>query len=230
MTKRRLMGTSEKPRPKVLGVIELQRAEAFLLDLANRRPINQLLADTIRKLHPQNPQIVDPAKRIKRLYPEIAAPFGDDFDMWVEALYWTQIFLRLAWTAVDDRHRDWYLYEMRRQFRLAVIASMLRTTKTGFAEPTFFSEVPGPGSHLMHTDRSLIEPPEITAFEAAAYHFQSRIGQRARRCPREDCLSPYFIAPPANAKKYCSSSCANAGDKVNKNKSYLRKKAEKRIQ
>src|SRR5205809_255121 len=120
-----VMGTSEKPTVKLLGVIAPQRAEAFLLELANRRPINQLLADVIRRGDPQSPQIADHAKRIKRLYPEIAAPFDDDFEMWVEALYWTQIFLRLSWTAVDDRHRDWYLFEMRRQYRLAEIASML---------------------------------------------------------------------------------------------------------
>src|SRR5437667_747599 len=179
------MGTSEKRVAKLLGLIAPRRAEEFLKELANRYPRNQLLADVIRKADQQHAQIVNPAKRIKKLYPEMAEPFGNDFDMWVESLYWTQIFLRRAWTAHDDRHRHWYLYEMRRQYRLAVLQARLGATKTG--EPMFFSELPGPGAHLMYTHDSLIDPPEVTPFEAAAGYFQSRIGQRARYCANENC-------------------------------------------
>ena len=224
------MSTSEKSKAKIRGVIDPRRAERFLCDLANRYPINELLASEVKRRSPDHALLTKPAERIKRLYPEMAQPFGDDFPLWVEALYWTQILLRRAWTAQDDRRRNWYLYEMRRQYRDAVIHSRLRTTRTGVSEPFFFSELPGPGANLSRVDRSLIDPPETTPFELAAFHFQDRIGQRAKYCAYAECPTPYFIAPPAKARKYCSEQCSHSQDSINKNASYRRKKERRRVQ
>ena len=158
------MGTSEKRVAKVLGVIDPKRAENFLLDLANRYPVNELLAGIVRQRHPENSLIVGPAQRLRKFYPEMAEPFGDQFRIWVDAIYWTQIFLKRAWESSDDRRRQWFLYEMRSQYRNEVSRARLAGVKT---EHVILSELPGGGAHLQFIDRSLIEPPEITPFEAA---------------------------------------------------------------
>jgi hypothetical protein len=217
------MSTSDKSTSNFR--IDPARAERFLRDLANKYPVNELLAGVLKDRFPGHALIVKPAQRIRTLYPEMASPFADDLTMWAESLYWTQILLRRAWTAHDARHRNWYLYEMRKQYRDAVIQATLRTTKTEFV-----SEVPGPGANLLYTSKTLIDPPAMTPFEATADYFQSRVGDRAKYCAYAECSDPYFIAPHGKARKYCSEKCFHDGDAINKHESYLRKKAKKRTQ
>ena len=162
--------------------------------------------DNVRK----HALIAAPAERLKKKYPEMAEPFGDKFDIWVDVLYSTQIFLRRAWEANSERSRQWYLHEMRRHYRDAVIF-------TG-DDPPAPDSVPGGRFHLQYADPRLLHPPKVTPFEEAAFYFQSRIGQRARRCQNDNCGAPYFIAPPAKARKYCSPECSADADRENKRK------------
>jgi hypothetical protein len=84
--------------------------------------------------------------------------------------------LRQAWDEPDQRIRDWRIYELRRKFH----------------EET-------------NPDRKG-EPPSLTPFEQAMFHFQ-RIAGRARHCPNPTCSTPYFLATK-KGQKYCSEPCA----------------------
>jgi hypothetical protein len=94
-----VMGSGRKQGKKILGVITPERAEAFLLDIAN----------------PARVPDEDANKELLRKYPEIAKPLepgglGEQFTL-------IRIKLQRAWIARDDRHRDWHLYELRRKYR-----------------------------------------------------------------------------------------------------------------
>jgi hypothetical protein len=234
------MSTSKKSEAKVLKPITRARAERFLLDLANHNPIgdplSELLMAVVRETNPNDQRITTEAERVKKLYPEMAQPFEGTFTIWVNVLYWTQIYLRRAWTASDERSRNWYLFEMRRQYHDAAVQSRDRRAGRGVDASHypvhrlegFVAGVPGlTASSVTRMGRALIDPPELTPFEVAASYFQSRVGHRAKFCANSGCWSPYFIAPPAKARKYCSVKCSNDADAKNKHESYMRKKAGK---
>jgi hypothetical protein len=202
------MSSSSKQVNKLLGVITQARAEAFLLRLANR----DLEADPM-------------AERLRFTYPEMGAPFGTHLQLWSEALRWVQVYLRLAWRAPDDRYREWCLYEMRRYWRDSTVVVAFHTEEPRITHD-IFSAVPAPGIDPSLVDKRMIEPPNITAFEAAAFYFQSRIGDLAKYCGNPHCREPYFIADK-RSQKFCSEKCAGSGNRESKRKWWRNNKAKK---
>lgn len=190
------MGSSRRTGSKILGVIEPARAEAFLLKLANTHPLNDAVAE-----------------KLSLSYPEMAQPCGGRLSL--ETLTWAQAYLQRAWRAPNDRHREWYLHEMRRQYREAVVMTGFREMKA--QPPVVFSLAPGFGTSVQQVDPRLIEPPAVTPFEAAVFYLQSRIGDRAKYCGHQDCPAPYFIAIK-RWQKFCSEKCAGPANRESKRK------------
>lgn len=205
-----LMSSSGKSSGKILGVITPARAEAFLTRLANRN-----LEKDIEKL--------------KLAYPEMTEPLEGRPQQWGDPLYWVQIYLRSAWTAPDDRTRDWYLYELRRHYRDATTEASLSRENPKLAHD-FFSAIPAPGIQQELVDERFLQPPpEKTPFEAAVSYFQDKIGNRAKHCAHDDCPEPYFIAEK-RWQKFCSEACAGPANRESKRKWWKDNRAKGGIQ
>jgi len=130
-----------------------------------------------------------------------------------KVLPWLQEYLRLAWRAPDERHRSWYLHEMRRHYR----DSTIQWSEVPKIAPGPLSPVPHAGILPEHVHKGLIDPPSITPFEAAAFYFQSRVGDKARYCQHADCSRPYFIAKKPR-QRYCSEACGGPANGESKRK------------
>jgi hypothetical protein len=202
------MGSSRNTDNKILGVITPSRAELFLRRLANLHPVDGAVAEQLR------------AK-----YPEIAEPCASGRS-WLETLSWAQFYLRRAWDAPDERHRKWYLHEMRRDYRESVVmASFAGVPASETPHGHIFSLVPGVGTDTQRVDKRLIDPPPPTAFEAAVSYFQERIGDRAKHCGHVDCPAPYFIAEK-RWQKFCTEACAGPANRESKRKWWHDNKAK----
>jgi hypothetical protein len=203
------MGSSENTGRKILGLITQARAEAFLLRLANR--------DLHVRRTPVLSEEADPAvaEKLREGYPEMAEPLRD-LKLFAEALPWLQTYLRLAWNSRDQRCREWYLHEMRRHYRDA-------TLEAGFAfgkeeskiGSDLLTAIPHAGIPREYVDDRMIAPPTVTPFEAAAFHLQSRVGDRAKYCGHVDCRERYFIADK-RSQKFCSEACAGPANRESK--------------
>ncbi len=199
------MGPLPKSSRKILGVIEPPRAEGFLLDVAN-------LSDRWWK-RSGDERISRPMKMLSERYPEIFDPFRDKPLPLVGAISGLRDYLRRAWDASDARHRDWYLFEMRREYRDFMIEMD--------GVQTHVTEFPGkgiiPAITVTRLDARFSEPPLLTPIEVAAFYFQTRIGDRAKHCGGPDCPAPYFIAVK-RWQKYCSLACAGPAGRESKRK------------
>jgi len=192
------MSTSGKTGHKILGVMATSRAEGFLLDMAN----------------PPNEPEEQSNDRLIRRYPEVAEPLEGRPKGWENSFSWIRIYLQRAWTAPDDRHRDWYLFELRRLYRDATVEADLRHAPE--VEPGLISLVPGLGKpRLDLIAPGFMEPPKVTPFEAIIFYFQTRIGDLAKRCKNLDCNTPYFIADKIS-RQYCGEKCAASGTRESK--------------
>src|SRR5262249_6059815 len=134
-------------------------------------------------------------------YPDILESFNGKPWLLLRVMNWFRYFLRKSWEAKDDRHRDWYLFEMRKQFRDALIEASDRSQVTPEFEEWLTHPADGPPpvpygglAPLPGHDPRSVEPPEVMPLEAAILHFQKRIGDRAKYCGNENCHRPYFIA------------------------------------
>lgn len=207
------MCSNRKAENKILGVVSPARAEQFLRDLAN--------ADMDRRHRD--------ALRLQKKYPEMAKPVWKSPEEWAGDLAWLQLYLQCAWDAPDERHRTWYLFSMRKQYSHSATEVALRTVSAPpegtFSFPAGFV-LPNGKPMLNGVHAGFIEPPQITPFEAAAFYFQSRIGDRAKHCASVDCPAPYFIAEK-RWQKFCTEKCAGSANRESKRKWWHENKAKK---
>ena len=212
--------SSHKKRGQILGVISPVRAERLLVDVANLPVAEWWVAEWRAALD-----------RILSRYPEIFGALDnpdhpglglireDATDTPVGRLTLATVdaivaqlahYLRRAWDAQDLRHREWYLFEMRREYQIRVLA---RGDFGNLGEP-------------QKARKARAEVPPITPLEAALYHLQ-RLGDRARHCPNPECPAPYFITTK-NRQRYCSEKCAGVGERESKRKWWHENRAQNR--
>jgi hypothetical protein len=180
-----------------LQKVSKDRIERFLVDLACTK---SELSGSERKY--------ESMRRILKVYPEFFGPLfpvksqlSNDRERQYESLVsgtlhepyteqeretdsldafikWANI-LRRAWDETDSRRREWWLFELRRDFYLNM-------------------EPQGSAS-------AVVPPPSKTAFEQAVFYLQKRI-RFAKHCDNPDCMSPYFLASSSRGKR-CSDAC-----------------------
>lgn len=196
------MSSSQRMSHKILGGGTETAAENFFCDLAN-----SVVDDAL-------------AQKLSRKYPELAKSIGSS----LEALTWLQGYLQRAWNAADNRTREWYLFELRRQYRDSAVVMSFR--KQPDPRGGVFSLVPGFGMDVTRVDQRLIDPPPPTAFEGAVYYFQHAIGNLAKHCRHVDCPAPYFIAEKG-WQQFCSEKCAGQGTRESKRRWWHKNKAKK---
>lgn len=194
------MGSSQKSETKILGQVTPRIAEAFVSDVAN-------LQDNWS--HKASDQPVSPEmKRLNERYPNVFSQLRNKPLLLLQVMDNMRHFLRVAWQATDGRHRDWYLFEMRRTYRDFLIAAEDRPRK--------ITKYPAHGDipelTIEEIDSRLEEPPPALSLEAILYYFQTRIRDRAKYCGNPDCPAPYFIAKK-RWQKYCSEECAGLANR-----------------
>jgi hypothetical protein len=205
------MSSRQKPESKILGVISPARAKEFLKALANGK------------------MTFPYTEALRKRYAEIAKPVWKSPEEWRGDLIWMQYYLRRAWDAPNDRVREWYLFSMRRQYSQTaaeVVTFRTKPTPSGGSPPFPPGSVSPEFEPMLElVPQIFIEPPQITPFEAAAFYFQSRIGDRAKHCRHVDCPAPFFIAEK-RWQKFCSEACAGPANRESKRKWWHEKRAK----
>jgi hypothetical protein len=126
--------------------------------------------------------------------------------------------LRRAWQARDQRHRDWYCHGIASYYHHGRPDRDLKES----LGPAIARGVLEPSSLLF----ALREPPRRpTTLESALLYFKKNCN-RARRCPSDDCLAPYFVARKKN-QKYCSPACVKPAQRATKRRWWKKHRAKK---
>jgi hypothetical protein len=99
-----------------------------------------------------------------------------------------QDLLRKAWTAPDQRSREWYLFMLRASYQM---------------EHQQSEHLEGPPLMIS----SDLDPPPFTPFEQAIAHLQHRL-HAALYCKWRDCQTPYFLRRERR-DQCCSDRCTN---------------------
>jgi hypothetical protein len=186
------MDPSRKSGNRILGTVTRAAAERLLRELAN--------------LHDDGS-----SRKLRAHHPDA---FGNIFD---HSLIQFRDILRLAWTAHDVRHRDWFIFQLRdyycacqREYELSKrpddpypreVSLPSGGTVTIWPASTISAELEG----------RRLEPPPETKFEATMFYFQRSIAERTKFCPVPGCTTPYFIAAKRR-QKYCSVDCAESAN------------------
>lgn len=161
-------------------------------------------------------------KMLSKRHHGIFEPFRDKPLLLLSVMGAVRHFLRKAWDAKDARHRDWYLFEMRRSYRDLMIEAEGGPKNRVFEHPAH-GDVPA--ITVTELDERLEEPPPITPIEAAISYLQTRIGDRAKHCNGPDCVAPYFIARK-RWQKYCSEICAGPATRESKRRWWAENRAK----
>jgi hypothetical protein len=201
------MSTSQKQVSKILGAVSAKRAESFVLDLANI-PDSAFRGDRghLRKLISG--------------YEEVFGPIGSDLDpdtmMLISILRES---LRKAWVSPDSRHRDWHLFTLRRDYQQHRVViqnygsheNLLKTMK-----PSALADGDAAYAQKRMQDSEAIDAvPPVDFIEAAVFHLQTSIAERAKYCRNSACTAHYFIAVK-KWQKYCSEECAGPANRESK--------------
>jgi hypothetical protein len=168
---------------KILRTLSERDAKDFLEDLAN------LQEDDFKAV-----------KRLRKTFPEMFHRHVNDGAVFIYAKY-----LRRAWDAPDQRHREWYLFALRQMH------AKEREAHGVEVEEGVTSTVQ-PGTAI--TPGLLGPPPETSHMECALWYLQEKVRDKAKRCAREDCRR-YFIAQK-RWNKFCSQECAAIRTRENK--------------
>lgn len=195
------MGSSKKPGSKILGTVTRAEADRLLLDLANVHD----KPESLQRIRDRNPDTL-----------------GNVDD---HILIQLQGVLRLAWTAQDARHRDWFIFQVRDVYCAFQLDQQMALSER--PDDPYPREVILPSGGTLTTwggessstklERRRLQPPPPTIFEATMYYFQRSIAERAKFCPVPGCHAPYFVAAK-RWQKYCSEACAGPANREAKRK------------
>ena len=214
------MGSSRKQVSKILGAITRADAERLLVDWANLHdlPYSAVEAKLIReKLSAGIPVVpTEECRRLVKRNPQVFGRGALDWEWGGVAGFGLTGFdlieirnlLRRAWDAPERRSREWYCFHLRQRFYgWQASADFIRAHKTETASPLMdkgWSEL------------NFLDPPPVTPFEAAVFHLQTSIAERAKHCGNNsECPAPYFIAVK-KWQKYCSEECAGPANRESK--------------
>jgi hypothetical protein len=229
------MGSSQKMPKKILGVITEGDAERLLLDWANMgrdAGLTDIAFDPkalfSRRLKAQH-AVID---RIIARSPSVFAHFEHsakkDYVGLETLLVKIKADLRRAWNEPDARHREWYLFQLRRIYHESNFRQQHKKDYLHIeAEPKTANEWMLQWNAFVSIQRDLANPPPLTAFEAAIFHCQ-QIATRAKYCSNPDCPAPYFIAKKP-WQKYCSEVCAARGNREAKRKWWHEKRGKRSL-
>jgi hypothetical protein len=204
--------TRSKPANKILGLITAREADAFLVAAANLQP-EQWELEKISETAEWFAAEFRPGAGLAALaknHSEIFGPFEAKSVLMMVTAICLRTWLRKAWDAADERHRDWYLFQLRQQY-----LELLDLAETGQHEGSsnaILGEL-----RMKRPSPRLSEPPPLVPLEAVLYYLQTRIGDRAKHCGNTDCPKPYFIAEK-RWQKYCSEACAGPANREAKRK------------
>ena len=237
------MKSSNKRAGKILGAMTRNRAERFLLFMANTFIGHNDREQVLHKIWADYPDVFSPLQAIytKAEFGKESIPLEDSTLRLAEGV-------RRAWDAPDARHREWHIFRLRQMYHELTIW----TTYEGQREDlrthldTLYqaveSGVPGVPENLRaeieaisnrnrrrleEGERRLSEPPpDPTPLEAALYHLQN-LGDLARHCLNSDCPAPYFVATK-RWQHYCSPECSLPAQREAKRKWWNENRAKGR--
>ncbi|MDT8070945.1 MAG: hypothetical protein ROO76_22510 [Terriglobia bacterium] len=220
------MSTSKKSPDLFLGKkLRPARAEALLTDWANLpdwpatvswlaitqtmqgEPLSAGLSPLTPTEETQARRVWDGMVRLMKRYPE---SFPVEFHGLPHA-YISEVarYLRRAWQAEDLRRREWQIFRVREEYKQIFETSLKRETRDS----------------MEHFQQQRDEPPPLTPFEQAVYHFQG-IADRARVCVNPECQQPYFFA--RKGQKYCDEKCAQEALREQKRNHWRKKYGKNR--
>jgi hypothetical protein len=207
------MSTSHKQGRKILGVISPRDAERLLLAWANLPdlPYPSNADAACGRLISQNPEV----------FSFIPLAETDALGSAMISGYFMEIrhLLRRAWVAPDRRHRDWYLFHLRKQFHQWKSQSEWWSVHPP-VHPDWATGEEAKG--LLEREA---EPPEITHFEAAVFYLQTSVAERAKYCGGPHCPAPYFVATK-RWQKYCTEECAGPALRESKRRWWTENRAK----
>jgi hypothetical protein len=192
------------------------------------------------------PRFGDAASRLLHHYPEI---FQDSLKASQPMIMSVRDHLRAAWDAPDARVRDWYIFRVRQIYkthlenqRKSFSSLIYKDFLEGIEIKEFKRSGPLDLAQLQAYIRAVQrfskqanlkiwtappeEPPPLTQFELAMFHFQ-RIGNKAAHCKNPECQNPHFFRI-RNNQKYDSVLCSGAGQREAKRRWWHENKPSRR--
>ena len=229
-----------KARTKDLeGVISRELAETLLTDLANFRPTSFEHA-SVRRFF----------LRWGRSFPEYDLTDAKDAAEFYELLVSNHPGLpsglapglRAAWSARTFNEREWFVFNLRRNYNTARLQRSELALEPGaprVEEAENWRDASNAiTKHLQLLQQHLAERvelwsqyerlPSVTVLDASLRHFQ-KILDRAQVCANPQCATPYFLITKSG-QKFCSDPCSLLAKQEAKRKWWRLRGSERRRQ
>lgn len=193
---------SRNTRLKKSRAISRQRAEQFLLALANLRGAWPLTGNDETELR----RTIEALDNLRLSYKDLLA------DCEPVGILVLREFVRKAWDAPDERRLEWWACQFRDYAHKMTkrVSSVRVRADSLLLNPQPLPRVPSSLAITFSEAVAIVaqaEPVGLTPLEEVGARLP-QLMKRAKRCANPDCrVTPYFLAEK-NSRKFCSDVCA----------------------